>query len=87
MVKIDPDILVADFAELYPEAVDYLITEYGFHCVGCYVSSFESLREGAAVHGIMGDDFSDMLKNTEALIEKGLAEKGKVVKKTQAKSS
>jgi hybrid cluster-associated redox disulfide protein len=85
MVKIDPDILVADFAEMYPEAVNFLITEYGFHCVGCYVSSFETLREGAAVHGIMGDDFEEMIKSTEQLIADG-KEKKKPVKKVQTKS-
>lgn len=46
----------------YPEIVEFLTIEYGLHCVGCFIAEFETLEEGAVVHGILGDDFEDMLK-------------------------
>lgn len=68
MVKIDPEITISKLALEHPEVVDFLISEYGFHCVGCFVSDFENLREGAAVHGIVGEDFEEMLRRAEEII-------------------
>lgn len=61
MAQIKRDINISELAINYPEIVDFLILEYGFHCVGCFVSEFENLEEGARVHGIVGDDFEEML--------------------------
>ena len=60
--KIDPNTPIADLAEMYPEIVDVLVYDYGFHCVGCFVSEFETLIEGAEVHGIIGEDFEKLIK-------------------------
>ena len=35
----------------YPESV-MVFTKHGLHCVGCHVSAFESIEEGAMAHGI-----------------------------------
>jgi hybrid cluster-associated redox disulfide protein len=59
--KIDPNMPIADLAEMYPEIVDVLVYDYGFHCVGCFVSEFETLIEGAEVHGIIGEDFDKLI--------------------------
>jgi len=68
MVKIDPEIKISELAWSYPEVVDFLISEYGFHCIGCFVSEFETLIEGAQVHGIVGEDFEIMLRQVEDII-------------------
>lgn len=41
------------FAELmqYPEAVEILMDK-GFHCIGCSAASFETIEQGATMHGI-----------------------------------
>lgn len=70
MVKIDPDTTISELAMNHPEVVDFLIHEYGFHCVGCFVSEFESLIEGAQVHGIIGEDFEEMISRAEDIINK-----------------
>lgn len=57
-----PETMIAEIAELYPEVVTFLVQEYGFHCVGCFASQFESLEQGAWVHGIIDSDFDEMLK-------------------------
>jgi len=64
---ITGETLIADMVLDHPFVVDYLIEEYGFHCVSCFISSFEQLRDGAAVHGISGDDFEEMLTNINNL--------------------
>ena len=67
-INIDPDILILELAELYPEVVEFLINEYEFHCVGCIMSGFESLRIGAQAHGIIGSDFDEMMTRIDALV-------------------
>jgi len=61
MAQIKRDINISELAINYPEIVDFLILEYGFHCVGCFVADFENLEEGARVHGIVDQDFDEML--------------------------
>lgn len=68
MVKIDPNIKISELAMKHPEVVDFLISEYGFHCIGCFVSEFETLEEGAQVHGIINQDFEEMIKRAEDII-------------------
>ena len=86
--KIDPDILIIDLAELYPEVVNFLIYEYQFHCIGCFVSQFETLRQGAEVHGIVGNDFNEMLTRINKLAEESESEKVKTaVNKTHKRES
>jgi len=64
-VKIDPDMRISELLEKYPELSDVLIQEYGLHCVNCYISDFDTLREGASIHGIEDVFFEDMIKDLE----------------------
>ncbi len=48
---ITPDMLMGDIVSQYPIATE-ILTRYGFHCIGCMISPYESLEAGAAVHGI-----------------------------------
>jgi len=81
---IQPETYIAEIAEMYPEIVNVLINEYGFHCIGCFASQFETLEQGAMVHGIYEEDFENMLKLVNELAEKSekiRSEKQKVTKK------
>ncbi len=49
--KITADMLMGDIVSQYPIATE-ILTRYGFHCIGCMISPYESLEAGAAVHGI-----------------------------------
>lgn len=48
---ITADMLMGDIVGQYPQATEILV-RYGFHCIGCMISPYESLESGAAVHGI-----------------------------------
>jgi len=63
--KIDPDIPISELLSKYPELSDVLVQEYGLHCVNCYISDFDTLREGASIHGIEDVFFEDMIKDLE----------------------
>lgn len=60
------DILIGELISRYPEVSELLI-KHGFHCIGCAVSPYESLKAGAAVHGI---DLEPLLKDINALLRK-----------------
>ena len=66
--KISKDILIADLVKQHPEIVEMLTYEWGFHCINCIVSNFETLEQGAATHGILGDDFEIMLEMINSML-------------------
>jgi hybrid cluster-associated redox disulfide protein len=68
-ISLDTDITIQDLVAKYPQLVDVLIEEYGFHCVTCFLSEFETLREGAKVHGIEESDFDELMERLDSVIQ------------------
>ncbi|MDP7180578.1 MAG: DUF1858 domain-containing protein [Candidatus Woesearchaeota archaeon] len=48
---ITKKILIGELVKNYPELVD-TIMNHGLHCVGCHVSTWETLEQGASGHGV-----------------------------------
>lgn len=65
---IDPSIGINDLVEQYPTLVDVLQEDYGFHCVNCVFSEFDTLKEGASLHGIEGADLDEMINHLESVL-------------------
>ena len=42
---------IEEVVNKYPESV-MVFMKHGLHCIGCHVSAFESVEEGAMAHGI-----------------------------------
>ena len=51
VIEITHDMIIGDVVLAYPETLPVL-QEIGIHCVGCYASTFESIGEGVAKHGM-----------------------------------
>ena len=66
--KLDRNIQIGELVMNYPQSVDVLFN-HGFHCIGCGLSAYETLEQGALAHG-----FDD------ATIEEILSEIKKAVK-------
>lgn len=66
--KIDPLMPMSELVQKYPELVEPLTYDYGLHCVNCMIADFDTLQEGAVIHGIEGEDFEDMIKDLEEII-------------------
>lgn len=49
--KITADMTIAEIIRKKPEAIQKLMF-MGMGCVGCHMSAFETLRQGAEAHGI-----------------------------------
>lgn len=70
-IKIDPLMPMSELVQKYPELVEPLTYDYGLHCVNCMIADFDTLQEGAVIHGIEGEDFEDMIKDLEEIINGG----------------
>jgi len=68
-IKINSHIIIADLIEQYPEAAMFLITEYGINCVNCFAAGFDTLKQGAKIHGIIDDDFIQLVADLEEYLE------------------
>ena len=52
-----------ELVEKYPNVIPVLMG-YGLHCVGCNFSQFDTLENGAKIHGIDEEEFELMLIKT-----------------------
>ncbi|MDD3723866.1 MAG: DUF1858 domain-containing protein [Lutibacter sp.] len=57
---ITKDMKIEEVIQKYPETVEVFMT-HGFHCLGCAASNFESIEDGAVVHGIDVEKFVEEL--------------------------
>lgn len=67
--KATGDTPIAEIAELFPEVAEYLTMEYGFHCIGCPLSYFETLGDGIQVHGLSEDEGKILLEKVNKMIK------------------
>ena len=57
---ITKDTTIEEVVNQYPETT-MVFMKHSLHCVGCHVSEFESIEEGAMAHGINVDALVDDL--------------------------
>ena len=50
-MTITKDVKIEEVVTEYPETM-MVFMKHGLHCVGCHVSAFESIEDGAIAHGI-----------------------------------
>ena len=68
MVKklITKDMLLDDIVIKYPETA-VILMGYGLHCIGCIISGFETLEQGAKTHGLTEEEIKLMLKDVNTI--------------------
>jgi len=64
---IKRDMTIGDVVKQYPAAAEVFM-EYGLHCVGCHVSYWETIEQGAQGHGMSDDEIDMMVRDANALI-------------------
>lgn len=61
--KVGPithNMIIYNIVAEYPETME-VFYDYGIHCVGCGMSMYETIEQGAKVHGINPDDLIEDL--------------------------
>ena len=66
---ITKDMLLGDIVSKYPEATEAML-KHGLHCIGCHVSFYETLGQGALVHGMSPKELDTMVVEMNALAKK-----------------
>ena len=64
---ITKDMPIGDIVARYPQVAS-VVQAYGLHCVGCHVSAFETLEEGALGHGMSEEDVENMVRDMNKVI-------------------
>lgn len=64
--KIIKDSNILDTLNKYPHTIK-VFQKHGFHCIGCALARYESIEEGAMVHGI---DVDKLVKELNKIVEK-----------------
>lgn len=54
----------------YPQLAETLMSKYGLHCVGCFSAAFETLEQGAQVHGMTKKQIAKMIEDLNNQISK-----------------
>jgi hybrid cluster-associated redox disulfide protein len=52
-----------------PRAAE-LLTDYGLHCVSCYMNDFDTLETGAQIHGMTDEEMDEMINEINVQLEK-----------------
>ncbi len=58
---ITRDTIIADVVQEYPETMDVFL-EFGIHCVGCQISSYETVEQGILGHGYSEEDLDSFIE-------------------------
>jgi hybrid cluster-associated redox disulfide protein len=61
---LDRKMSITDIVDNYPETFGVFLS-HGMHCIGCMAAEFESVEEGALVHGI---DVDELMKDLNECI-------------------
>ncbi len=68
MVKklITKNMLISEVIKKYPE-VSVIFMGYGLHCIGCIISEFETIEQGAKAHGLDDEEIDFMIKDVNEI--------------------
>jgi hybrid cluster-associated redox disulfide protein len=58
---------LADAVFKYPQIAE-ILNDYGLHCVGCFAAAYDSIEEGAKVHGMEDGVITEMLERINEVV-------------------
>lgn len=64
---IRKDMIIAEIVAKFPYLAEYIM-DYGVHCVGCGVASFETLEEGFMAHGMTAENVDVIIEELNKVI-------------------
>lgn len=66
-MQITKETNIAELTRRYPEAA-LVMLEYGLHCVGCAINQFDTIENGAQLHGMSETEIAEMLNRIKEAI-------------------
>lgn len=68
--EVTKDTNIAELVFDHKEAAEVLL-DYGLHCVGCSLNAFDTVEQGAKIHGMAGDEIDEMITRLNEVIRTG----------------
>lgn len=66
--NIKKDTLIAEITQKAPRATE-LLAEYGLSCATCFLNQFESIEQGAKLHGMTDKEIERMINEINDAIK------------------
>jgi hybrid cluster-associated redox disulfide protein len=66
--KLNTKMNITELIGLYPELAPVLTYEYGLYCMNCIIADFDTIEQGAKLHGIEGKYYDEMVAHLESII-------------------
>lgn len=67
--QINEKMPLGEILQKCPESAEVMLNR-GLHCLGCHASGFETLEQGAMMHGMEAKDIKQMVKEINELMKK-----------------
>jgi hybrid cluster-associated redox disulfide protein len=58
---------LGDLVKSYPQTAPIML-DYGLHCVGCFANQFDTIENGARIHGMTDEEINEMLERLNKAI-------------------
>jgi hybrid cluster-associated redox disulfide protein len=71
IIKFTKDSKIGDVIQKYPQSIDVFMN-YGLHCIGCSLAGWETIEQGAQVHGFNNKIINQLLKELNQYISNQL---------------
>ncbi len=68
MSEITKDMLIGDVIKQWPDAGPIMLS-HGLHCVGCHVSTFETIEQGCQAHGMPQEVIDELVQELNEFVE------------------
>ncbi len=59
--QLEKEMAISEIMEKSPKAVEFL-SMYGLNCATCFAANFDTLKEGAQVHGMTEEELDEMIE-------------------------
>ena len=66
-IVITKDTNILELTTNYPDAAEVL-TAFGLHCVGCFASQFDTIGQGAEIHGMYDDEVDELIDEINKVV-------------------
>jgi hybrid cluster-associated redox disulfide protein len=67
LIKVEKSANLGDVLKNYPLVAEVLI-DYGLHCIGCVASAYDTIEQGAKIHGLSDTEIDEMMERVNEVI-------------------
>lgn len=67
-IEITKDMTIGEILEICPESALFM-AKYGLHCIGCAISTMESLEDGCKSHMLTDEEVDTLVKEINEQIK------------------